>query len=137
MTICLLDYGRTLGTIYVGGVNINWWMVEQGWAHQYVKYNSSAKLAALQAKAKTAKLGIWAAPGTIPPWEYRTGKKKQQSIAKARKRGGAVTLEYWLNTSSNSRHNSACKWYKKPRTEGLARPVRVKHVGLVEDSSLV
>ena len=123
-------YGRVLGAIYLGNVNINWWMIEHGWAHQYLKYNTSPQLAALQSKAKAKKLGIWAIPGTIPPWEYRAVKKKQHSIHKARKRGEHVTLEYWLNTSSNSRHNSTCKNFKNTKRGRPCKFIEGKACGI-------
>lgn len=109
------QYGRTLGTIYAANRNINWWMVEHGWAWQYTKYNTNPKLAALLAKAKSSKIGIWSVNGSIPPWEYRALKKKQRSVNTVRKRGVDASLTYWLNSSSNARHNSTCKWYRNTK----------------------
>lgn len=62
-------YGRTVAVCQVGGVEINRWLVEQGWALAYVQYGGSVYLPA-QNQAKGDKRGIW--QGLFaPPWEYR------------------------------------------------------------------
>ena len=50
-------YGRTLGTCAVGGVNLNEWMVRQGWAVAYTRYSNEYMDA--QAEAEQAKRNIW------------------------------------------------------------------------------
>jgi len=73
------------------------------------KYSSDTKLAELETKARTARAGLWAdAKAPIATWDYRSLIKQQAAV----KKGGAIPLGYWLNTSSNSRHNSACRYYQ-------------------------
>ena len=105
-------YGRSIGTIYAGKVNINASMVRAGMAWQYLKYDKSKELRDAQAHAKIHKLGLWSQGVAIAPWEYRANKKQKAAIKKT---GDKAGLLYWLNTTSNSRHNSTCKWYKQTK----------------------
>ena len=72
-------YGRTIGTVYLGPDSVNLWLVRNGWAWRYDRYNKSEALKAAQDAAKNGKLGLWADPNPIPPWEWR----KQKSPAPA------------------------------------------------------
>jgi endonuclease YncB( thermonuclease family) len=66
-------YGRTVGRVYVGGVDVNAEMVKQGAAWVYRKYAQDQSLYRLEAEAKTAKRGLWGLPETerCPPWDWR------------------------------------------------------------------
>jgi endonuclease YncB( thermonuclease family) len=102
-------YGREIGTVFVADKNLNQWLVGNGWAWHYKKYSKDAELAELETKARTARAGLWAdAKAPIAPWDYRSLVKQQAAV----KKGGAVPLGYWLNTSSNSRHNSTCRYFQ-------------------------
>jgi endonuclease YncB( thermonuclease family) len=62
-------YGRVLAVCHVGGVEVNRWLVEQGWALAYVEYGGKVYLEA-QRQAQAARRGVW--QGSFqPPWEYR------------------------------------------------------------------
>lgn len=63
-------YGRMVAVCSVGGVEINRWLVEQGWALAYVRYGGSVYLNTQQ-QAQALKRGIWQGRFT-PPWEYRS-----------------------------------------------------------------
>lgn len=67
-------YGRTVGTVFVNGQNVNSEMVQQGMAWVYRKYTNDQKLYALEAEAKQAKRGLWASDKPIEPWLWRRGK---------------------------------------------------------------
>jgi endonuclease YncB( thermonuclease family) len=102
-------YGREIGTVYVGDKNLNSWLVKNGWAWHYTKYSTDAKLAELEKSARIARAGLWAdSKAPIAPWDFRSLQKQQRAV----KKGDAVPLGYWLNTSSNSRHNSTCRYYQ-------------------------
>ena len=61
-------YKRYLATCYKEKVNLNKWMVRNGYAVAYRKY--SKKFVSQEIFAKKEKLGIWS--GTfIMPWDYR------------------------------------------------------------------
>ena len=61
-------YGRVLGEVYLGQVNVNAWMVEKGYAWAYVRYTN--KFASRMLKARKAKVGLWSRPAKAP-WAWR------------------------------------------------------------------
>ena len=69
------DYGRTVGTVTVGGVNVETEQVRRGLAWVYRKYSNDAQLLALEAEAKAARRGLWADANPTPPWDWRHGAK--------------------------------------------------------------
>ncbi len=66
-------YGRTVGRVYVGELDVNAEMVKLGAAWVYRKYVSDQSLYALEKQAKQKRAGIWNLPEAeqIPPWEWR------------------------------------------------------------------
>ena len=73
-------YGRTVGKIILGNLNINKEMVKAGHAWVYVKYAKDKKLFELEKSAKENQLGLWALPEgeRIPPWQWRKNKRKSK-----------------------------------------------------------
>jgi micrococcal nuclease len=70
-------YGRWIGHLYVDGVDVNRQMVATGMAWHYAAYSKDPSLGSLQSQAQAQKLGLWAQPNPLPPWDYRkNGKKK-------------------------------------------------------------
>lgn len=61
-------YGRTIGTIYLDGADINAQVVENGYAWAYRRF--SKKYAPQESEAKFEKRGLWR-DDPIPPWEWR------------------------------------------------------------------
>ena len=78
-------YGRTVGRVYVGGVDVNAELVKQGAAWVYRQYLKDQSLLALEAEAKAAKRGLWGLPETerCPPWDWRKGSCPTASAAPA------------------------------------------------------
>ncbi|MDS4026100.1 MAG: thermonuclease family protein [Candidatus Contendobacter sp.] len=74
-------YGRTLGTVYVGSINVNAALISQGAAWVYRQYPHDAALEELESFARNSGAGLWALPADqrVPPWEWRHGEK---SVAK-------------------------------------------------------
>ena len=68
-------YGRTVGAVFVDGLNVNAELVKQGMAWVYRKYNKDMALYGLESRAKKEKLGLWLEENPIPPWEWRRGKR--------------------------------------------------------------
>ena len=65
-------YGRTVGTVYRNGQNINLALVRDGWAWWYERYaRNDRQLAQAQREAKAARRGLWQDSNPIPPWEWR------------------------------------------------------------------
>lgn len=64
-------YGRTLGTVIVGGANINAAMVNQGMAWAYRRYLTDRSLIRLEQQARAAHRGFWIDTAPVPPWLFR------------------------------------------------------------------
>ncbi len=79
-------YGRTVGRVYVGGVDVNAEMIRQGAAWAYRQYLKDQSLLKLEADAKAAKRGLWALPeaANCPPWDWRRGNCATASAPAAR-----------------------------------------------------
>lgn len=79
-------YGRTVGRVYVGSVDVNAEMVKQGAAWAYRQYLKDQSLLKLEADAKAAKRGLWGLPEAerCPPWDWRKGTCATASVPAAR-----------------------------------------------------
>ena len=64
-------YGRSIADVYLGNLNVNRWLVEQGLAWHYVAYSNDPALDAAEAAAKAAKRGLWSDPRRVAPWNWR------------------------------------------------------------------
>ena len=66
-------YGRTVGRVYVGAVDVNAEMVKRGAAWVYRQYLKDQSLLTLEAEAKAAQRGLWGLPEAqrCPPWDWR------------------------------------------------------------------
>jgi len=63
-------YGRTVAVCYLGGTDLNGWMVENGWAIAYRHY--SGDYIAVEEKAHAARIGIWSGTFDDPgDWRHR------------------------------------------------------------------
>ncbi len=121
-------YGRTLGVIMLGETDINAKMLEAGWAWHYKAYNKESRLASLELKAKVGRRGLWAdANRPVAPWDYRRG--NNASTAQGDQPSGQIS-GYWLNSSSNVRHNSGCKYYKNTKHGRACGPSDGKPCGI-------
>jgi endonuclease YncB( thermonuclease family) len=61
-------YGRVLASCYVGGTEIQRWMVVNGWALSFVRY--SHQYDSEQDAARAARTGLWGG-AFIAPWDWR------------------------------------------------------------------
>ncbi|MFZ0257849.1 MAG: thermonuclease family protein [Gammaproteobacteria bacterium] len=64
-------YGRIVGQVYVGNLDVNAELVRQDYAWVYRKYAKREKLYDLEREAREAKRGSWAQGNAVPPWEWR------------------------------------------------------------------
>jgi endonuclease YncB( thermonuclease family) len=66
-------YGRTVGEVFVDGIDVNREMVREGHAWAYTKYSQSTEIIELEDSARNAKKGLWALPENQrePPWLWR------------------------------------------------------------------
>lgn len=71
-------YGRTVGLVTVTGRSLNKELVKNGFAwvyRQYCRRGECATWTVEESKARTARIGLWADPAPLPPWEWRRTKK--------------------------------------------------------------
>jgi endonuclease YncB( thermonuclease family) len=67
------QYGRTVGRVWAGAVDVNAELVRRGAAWVYRQYNRDPALPPLEVEARQAKRGLWALPAgeQVPPWVWR------------------------------------------------------------------
>jgi endonuclease YncB( thermonuclease family) len=65
------DYRRTLGTVYVAGLDINAALVAQGHAWAWRDSRGRSPYLKQEAAARAAGRGAHASQGAEPPWEFR------------------------------------------------------------------
>lgn len=70
-------YGRVVGLITSGTLNVNENMVRSGYAWNYAKYCTQApwkqRFASAQQSAKQGLQGLWITPNPVAPWDFRNG----------------------------------------------------------------
>lgn len=66
-------YRRVVGLVYTDSCIVNEALLNTGYVWAYTEYldKHTQHYMKLEAKAKVLKLGLWADPKAIPPWEYR------------------------------------------------------------------
>ncbi len=69
------QYKRNVGTIYVGGTNINREMVKNGFAWVYRQYAHDASLMDLEKAARSQRIGLWSLSNPIYPADFRKANK--------------------------------------------------------------
>lgn len=66
-------YGRRLGRVSLGNLDVNAEMIRTGHAWAYRAYLTDEALLTLEDEARQQKRGLWSLPASqrIPPWEWR------------------------------------------------------------------
>ena len=66
-------YGRLVGRVAVGDLDVNAEMIRLGGAWVYRKYSRDPSLLDVERTARAAQLGLWSLPEAerVPPWEWR------------------------------------------------------------------
>ena len=77
MTYGLDKYGSTLrDVLLLDGTHLNQELVKDGWCWWYRKYApDDTVLEGLEQETREAKIGLWADPLPVPPWEWRKSKR--------------------------------------------------------------
>jgi len=68
-------YGRTIGRVHLGDLDVNAEMVRSGYAWVYRQYAKDKSLYALEDEARAARRGLWASDVRVLPWEWRKDKR--------------------------------------------------------------
>ena len=72
-------YGRTVGTLFVEGVDANKEQVKLGMAWVYRQYLHDQSLLSIEETARQSKVGLWADANPMAPWDYRHGGKEKKA----------------------------------------------------------
>jgi endonuclease YncB( thermonuclease family) len=80
-------FGRIVGTVFVGDLDVNREQVNRGMAWVFLKFLHDKSLIAVEAIARQGKIGLWSDPNPVPPWEYR--RPRSQTFAANRPTGTA------------------------------------------------
>jgi endonuclease YncB( thermonuclease family) len=73
-------YGRTIGKIWLGPMDINLEQVKLGMAWVYDKYATEPAYFAAERAARMSRIGLWNQPNPQPPWEYRHPNRGSESV---------------------------------------------------------
>ena len=68
-------YGRILGIIFLGDIDINLQMVKDGCAWHYKHFDKTQSYADAESEARAAKRGLWASGDAINPYQWRKSKR--------------------------------------------------------------
>lgn len=68
-------YGRTIGMVYAGGINVNESLLANGLAWHSKSFDKNPAWAALEVQAREQQLGLWAEPDPVAPWDWRKRKR--------------------------------------------------------------
>jgi endonuclease YncB( thermonuclease family) len=71
-------YGRELATVVIDGASINRQMVAEGMAWHFTRYSADADLAAAEAAARAARIGLWSDAAPVAPWQWRAGEAERK-----------------------------------------------------------
>ena len=67
-------YGRVVAEVTLPrGESLNRLLMSEGYAWWYRKYSVDVSLGTLEERARALRLGLWADPDPVPPWEWRKG----------------------------------------------------------------
>ena len=69
-------YGRIVAVCWLGDLNLNRWMVVEGWALAYRRYSKA--YVADEAAARAARRGMWRGV-FVEPWNWRRGVRLKSS----------------------------------------------------------
>lgn len=72
-------YGRTVGRVLVGDMDVAAELVSAGAAWVYRRYATDESLYALEEAARNQERGLWGLPESqrVPPWEWRQAKRER------------------------------------------------------------
>jgi endonuclease YncB( thermonuclease family) len=96
-------YGRVVGRVFVGDIDLSLALVEAGMAWHFKRYSDEAVLTAAESQARVAGIGLWKHANPIPPWEFRRG-----AAAVSPEAGGGA---YHGNVKSRVFHAPGCQHY--------------------------
>ena len=73
-------YGRMVARVLVDGQDVSLELVKAGLAWHFKRYSSDPVLAVAESEARAARVGLWAMPNPVPPWERRKSKRQESGL---------------------------------------------------------
>ena len=71
--------GRLLAVLITRkNINVNASMIVSGYAWHFKKYSKDSYYAKLETQARKEKIGLWAEPNPMAPWDYRASRRKKK-----------------------------------------------------------
>jgi endonuclease YncB( thermonuclease family) len=103
-------YGRTIGRVYVGSVDVNAALVRQGAAWVYRQYSHDDALLRLEQEARAARRDLWALSETqrIPPWEWRAAERGRSGHVTSPSASGSPPAAFACGTKRYCREMTSC-----------------------------
>jgi endonuclease YncB( thermonuclease family) len=73
-------YGRAIGRVHAGPLDVNAEMVRRGAAWVYRRYSDDPALLRLERTARAERWGLWGLPEAkrVPPWEWRAAERRHR-----------------------------------------------------------
>lgn len=108
------QHGRHIGRCFLGDVDLNHWMVQEGQAVAYQRF--SAEYVPAEMRAQEHKSGVWQGQFT-PPWQWRQGERMHSAVP-AQKSGCSIKG----NISENGKiyHLPGQRFYDRTRIDAAA-----------------
>jgi len=76
------QFDRLISYVYIDGQSLTEDLIRSGYAWWYRKYVPwEVGLGKMEEEARKAKLGLWADPAPVPPWEFRDSKPTDETAA--------------------------------------------------------
>ena len=112
-------YGRSVGVVFVNGINVNEEIIKNGYAWQYRKYCKASFCSdwlKLEEHARSFAFGLWDESNPQPPWDWRKfkrGKNTKKSYVPSTSPTPATsgTGSYHGNRKSHVFHGPSCRHY--------------------------
>lgn len=109
-------YGRVVAVCWAEGIDLNAWMVSQGWAIAYRQY--SKDYVGQEREAKRNRAGIWSGKFT-PPWKWRQAHRSRERTRPTRPRQASRHCDIKGNISRNGKiyHVPGGRYYSGTRID--------------------
>ena len=108
-------YGRVVAVCNVAGLDVNAWMVAEGWALAYRRY--SRAYVAQESRARAARRGVWGGE-IVAPWEWRKGKRLEGARPAAQRDTGRCNIKGNIGTNgARIYHVPGGRYYEQTRID--------------------
>ncbi len=112
-------YGRAVAVCRRDGVDVNGWLVAEGWAVAYRRYSHA--YVELESAARAAGRGIWAGEFAMP-WDWRRGKRIVHTASERPRASGVVAREgERCGIKGNVSYNGDRRLYHMPGDRDYAK----------------